>query len=363
MTRQAGSITRLIPEVQKGDAQAIGQLWQTLCIPRPRGRSTGRRGNSHQARGTKKTSPRVHFGLFFDAAAESQAAPLESRDELWRLLVTISRRKAIDRVRHELRDRRGGQVRRENEGLTQAENPDATPSEVAGVTRPARSLAHSFRRIGRSQAQSSRTTTIGRRNSARDSSTTGLHGANCPKETAYFGTIVEERRAYSAKELAVPGRSEFADLPLSVVIKIDQLADEFESEWWSGSNPEINLYVRQVDQADEAARFALESHLQALQEELESASSARRQTPARGGSVTTPASPVNALPLQVPTEGRADFHRRVSTARPIGRWRHGRRLQGAAYQTRLFGRDEVSTLQTNCSIGRPRHGFCVRQNS
>jgi DNA-directed RNA polymerase specialized sigma24 family protein len=51
------------------------------------------------------------FRAFYDAAAHDRLPPIESRDELWRLLLTITRRKAINRLRHELRIRRGGGAR------------------------------------------------------------------------------------------------------------------------------------------------------------------------------------------------------------------------------------------------------------
>jgi DNA-directed RNA polymerase specialized sigma24 family protein len=70
------------------------------------------------------------FRAFFDAAANNEAVQLESRDELWRLLMTISRRKATDRVRHELRARRGGKARRRSEGLENVSATTASPAEI-----------------------------------------------------------------------------------------------------------------------------------------------------------------------------------------------------------------------------------------
>jgi DNA-directed RNA polymerase specialized sigma24 family protein len=48
------------------------------------------------------------FYAFCDAATGGRLRPIESRDELWRLLLTLTRRKAINRRRHERRIRRGG---------------------------------------------------------------------------------------------------------------------------------------------------------------------------------------------------------------------------------------------------------------
>lgn len=130
MPRPAGSITRLIPGLHEGDECAIDQLWQRYVgrvegVVRPvvRGLAPGA--------GDEEDVAQSAFRAFFDAAANGKAADLESRDELWRLLVTISRRKAADRVRRELRDRRGGKSRRHAEGVENLNANSASPSEIA----------------------------------------------------------------------------------------------------------------------------------------------------------------------------------------------------------------------------------------
>jgi len=129
MTRPAGSITRLIPAIHEGDAYAIEQLWQRyvrrvegLVRPVVQGLTPGA--------GNEEDVAQSAFRAFFDVAANNKAIQLESRDELWRLLVTISRRKATDRVRHELRDRRGGEARRRPEGIENVTADTASPSEI-----------------------------------------------------------------------------------------------------------------------------------------------------------------------------------------------------------------------------------------
>jgi serine/threonine protein kinase len=107
---------------------------------------------------------------------------------------------------------------------------------------------------------------------------------------------VDERRVAAV-------RGELAQLPLSVVLKIDQLADEFESEWQLGKNPDINSYVRQVEAAGDLAKTTLESHLRELQTELSSAKLSLGQTPANTSNLTSAAIAADALPLQIPDEG------------------------------------------------------------
>lgn len=99
------------------------------------------------------------------------------------------------------------------------------------------------------------------------------------------------------------GPGELAKLSLSVVLKIDQLADEFESELQSGKTPDINAYVRQVEPAGALAKSTLEFHLRELQNELSSSTRSPNQTPANATNLTSPAVRSDVLPLPTPDEG------------------------------------------------------------
>ncbi len=48
------------------------------------------------------------FHSFCDRAGRGQFPQLADRDDLWRLLATITTRKVIDTVRHQTRQKRGG---------------------------------------------------------------------------------------------------------------------------------------------------------------------------------------------------------------------------------------------------------------
>ena len=130
MTRPIGSVTRLIPDVQRGDATAIDQLWQRY-VARVRGIVRPMVAGLSPGAGDEEDVAQSAFRAFFLAAADGEPDQLESRDELWRLLVTISRRKAVDRIRHERRDRRGGNVDRAVEPVDEVAKVDASPSEIA----------------------------------------------------------------------------------------------------------------------------------------------------------------------------------------------------------------------------------------
>jgi DNA-directed RNA polymerase specialized sigma24 family protein len=130
MTPPTGSITRLIPDLRVRDDIAIEELWrryaariERLARPVVAGLTPGA--------GDEQDVAQSAFYAFCEAAANGQAPQLENRNELWRLLAAISRRKAADRVRRELRDRRGGGAPRTRTGETDLAAAQPSPSQVA----------------------------------------------------------------------------------------------------------------------------------------------------------------------------------------------------------------------------------------
>jgi DNA-directed RNA polymerase specialized sigma24 family protein len=107
MSEAAGSITRLVPQLRDRNERAIETIWrryvhriQTVARPVINGLAPGA--------GNEEDVAQSAFQAFFEVAAAGRLPPISSRHELWRLLVTFAHRKAIDRVRHEFRARRGG---------------------------------------------------------------------------------------------------------------------------------------------------------------------------------------------------------------------------------------------------------------
>jgi RNA polymerase sigma factor (sigma-70 family) len=126
----AGSITRLIPDLRERDNIAIDQLWrryaariERLARPVVAGLAPGA--------GDEQDVAQSAFYAFCEAAANGQAPQLENRNELWRLLAAISRNKAADRVRRELRMRRGGDAARTHTGEHELADAQPTPAEIA----------------------------------------------------------------------------------------------------------------------------------------------------------------------------------------------------------------------------------------
>jgi RNA polymerase sigma factor (sigma-70 family) len=130
MNPTAGSITRLIPELRQRDERAILMLWrrygmqiENLARPWLVGVSPGV--------GDAEDVAQSAFHAFCRAAADGRAMELADRDDLWRLLATISRHKATDRIRRELRLRRGGRAAISSQGLECAEDDAPSPAEAA----------------------------------------------------------------------------------------------------------------------------------------------------------------------------------------------------------------------------------------
>ena len=121
-TNGANLVTHWYRAVESGDREAATQLW-TYCFPRL------------MAYARKKLPPNLRRVLdeedvalsafkSFCLRAEDKAFPeLEGRDDLWKLLLCITSRKAQAVVRHETRDKRGGGKVR-GESIFESEDSD-----------------------------------------------------------------------------------------------------------------------------------------------------------------------------------------------------------------------------------------------
>jgi DNA-directed RNA polymerase specialized sigma24 family protein len=128
MTTAAGSITRLIPPLRERDGPAIEQLWQRYVARMHRAARPVISGLAPGA-GDEEDVAQSAFQSFCEAAAAGRLPDMAGRNELWRLLVTFTQRKAVDRVRRETRRRRGGGVAIKDRGAVD-ELCDAAPDPV-----------------------------------------------------------------------------------------------------------------------------------------------------------------------------------------------------------------------------------------
>jgi DNA-directed RNA polymerase specialized sigma24 family protein len=103
----SGSVTYWIRLLDQGDGQAAQALWERY-FPRLVGLARQKlRGGPRQVADEEDVALSV-FDTVFRRAEAGRFPQLADRDDLWRLLVLITARKAINQRRHELRRKRGG---------------------------------------------------------------------------------------------------------------------------------------------------------------------------------------------------------------------------------------------------------------
>jgi len=105
-----GSITGWVGELQAGDASAAQQLWERyfrrmVRLAHGRLRATG-------AHAEEEDVALSAFASFCRAARRRRFPQLANRDDLWRLLVTLTARKIWQRRRLEQAQKRGGGLAR-----------------------------------------------------------------------------------------------------------------------------------------------------------------------------------------------------------------------------------------------------------
>lgn len=141
-TDSEGSVTRWIIELARGDAdEAARRLWdryfdQLVHLARARLRA------AHRGPADEEDAALNAFDSLCRGVAAGRFPRLEGRDDLWRLLATITARKAADQIQHEGRRKRGGgRVRGETDdtpdvegepgGLVRAVDPGPSPAFIA----------------------------------------------------------------------------------------------------------------------------------------------------------------------------------------------------------------------------------------
>ena len=134
------SVTIWLDGIKAGDGADIKRLWDRYFGRLVR--LAGARLPSHCRRSFDEEDVALSaFQSFCDRAGRGQFPQLSDRDDLWRLLATITVRKALDTMRHQTRQKRGGgQVLGESallagdgegEGVAEVLGREPTPEEVA----------------------------------------------------------------------------------------------------------------------------------------------------------------------------------------------------------------------------------------
>jgi DNA-directed RNA polymerase specialized sigma24 family protein len=119
-TPDEGSITRYIPSLKQGDPDAVRRLWERFY-----GRLALARLRAVPRRTADEEDVVVSvFDSFCASAARGRFPRLADRNDLWRILVTITARKASDLARHEQRQKRGAGRIRDAADLGGSDEPD-----------------------------------------------------------------------------------------------------------------------------------------------------------------------------------------------------------------------------------------------
>ena len=138
---QGNSVTIWIGGVKSGDGADIQRLWDRYFERLVR--LAGARLPAHCRRAFDEEDIALSaFHSFCNRAGRGQFPQLSDRDDLWRLLATITVRKALDTMRHQTRQKRGGgQVLGESallaredadsEGVVEVLSREPTPEAIA----------------------------------------------------------------------------------------------------------------------------------------------------------------------------------------------------------------------------------------
>jgi DNA-directed RNA polymerase specialized sigma24 family protein len=127
-----GSISLWIPLLKAGDEAAVREVWRAyydrlVRLARARLRDAPRRAADEEDAALSA------FDSFCRGAALGRFPQLNTRDDLWRLLVMITARKAADLAQQEARQKRGGgRVRGDSAFHAAAGDRDRGWAEIAG---------------------------------------------------------------------------------------------------------------------------------------------------------------------------------------------------------------------------------------
>jgi DNA-directed RNA polymerase specialized sigma24 family protein len=106
--RDVGSVTRWIFDLQAGDQAAAQALWERYFARLVRLARAKLQGGRRAADEDEEDAALSAFQSFCTGAAHGRFPALADRDDLWRLLVVITARKAYAQVRRHARLKRGG---------------------------------------------------------------------------------------------------------------------------------------------------------------------------------------------------------------------------------------------------------------
>jgi DNA-directed RNA polymerase specialized sigma24 family protein len=121
-----GSVSALIERLEAGDHEAAQPLWERyyprlVALARKHLRGTSRRAADEEDVALSA------FDSFCRGAEEGRFPRVTGRDDLWPLLVTITARKALQLLRHQGRQKRGGGATRGESAFQAAPGGEGEP--------------------------------------------------------------------------------------------------------------------------------------------------------------------------------------------------------------------------------------------
>jgi RNA polymerase sigma factor (sigma-70 family) len=128
-----GSVSRWLTDLKAGDQEAAQRIWERyyrMLVTLARKKLSA----SAKREADEEDVTQNAFHSFFRGVSGGRFPRLDDRDDLWRLLVVITARKALDQLKHEKSKRQGGGTAERPLSLSsiEAERPETGILEVVG---------------------------------------------------------------------------------------------------------------------------------------------------------------------------------------------------------------------------------------
>lgn len=123
----SGSVSHWINLLKGGDRAAIQQVWEAY-FPRLVGLARKKLRESPRRAADEEDVALSAFDSFCEGAAQGHFPQLTNRDDLWNVLVTITTRKALQLLRKEQRQKRGGGAVRGESAFREGSGADSEES-------------------------------------------------------------------------------------------------------------------------------------------------------------------------------------------------------------------------------------------
>ena len=144
---QEGSVTVLLGALKAGDSAAAGPLWERyfgrlVSFAQGRLRRAGGPGTVEDEEDAALSA----IESFLQGVRDGRFPRLENRDNLWQILVMVTKRKVIDQVERRKTAKRGGKHRQVDGGMDELASPGPTPDATALLVEECRVLLEALSR-------------------------------------------------------------------------------------------------------------------------------------------------------------------------------------------------------------------------